>query len=84
VRVFEIVGKRGEVPEDKMKGFQYFEKGLELYRKQQWDEAAKYFSAVYKLIPNDPPCKTFIGRCKEFKEHPPEKDWNGAYEAHEK
>ena len=84
VRVFEIVGKRGEVPEEKMKGFQYFDKGLDLYRKQQWDEASKYFSAVFKLIPNDPPSKVFIGRCKEFKAAPPAQDWNGAYEAHEK
>lgn len=84
VRVYEIVGKRGEVPEERLKGIQYFEKGLELYRKQQWDEAAKYFSATFKFIPDDPPSKVFIERCKEFKAGPPVKDWNGAYEAHEK
>ncbi len=84
VRVFEIVGKRGEVPEEKMKGIQYFEKGLELYRKQQWDEATKHFNAVFKFIPDDPPSKVFIGRCTHYKTEPPEADWNGAYEATEK
>lgn len=84
VRVFEIVGKRGEVPDEKMKGIQYFEKGLELYRKQQWEDAAKHFNAVFKFIPDDPPSKVFIGRCTHFKAQPPQADWNGAYEATEK
>jgi adenylate cyclase len=84
VHVYEIIGKRGEVPEDRMKAIQYFEKGLELYRKQQWDEATKYFSAVFKFAPDDPPAQVFVGRCKHYKASPPGADWDGSYEATEK
>ena len=56
-----------------------FEKGLELYFKQKWDEAIKEFKKVLKLRANDGPSKVFIKRCETFKQNPPEKDWNGVW-----
>ncbi|HUJ73777.1 MAG TPA: adenylate/guanylate cyclase domain-containing protein, partial [bacterium] len=84
VHVYEIVGRRGEVPEDKLKGITYFEKGLDLYRKRQFEEATKYFNAVFKLVPDDPPARVFIERCQHFLAEPPDGDWTGVYEATEK
>ncbi len=84
VRVFEMIGKKGEVPEDKMKGIAYFQKGLELYRKRQFEEASKYFTAVFKFIPNDGPAKEFIERSKDYLENPPDEHWDGSFHATEK
>jgi adenylate cyclase len=84
VRIFQVLGKKGEIPEEKLKGVQYYEKGLELYRKRQFEEAAKYFNAVYKFIPEDPPARTMIARCKDYLTHPPDDHWDGSYHATEK
>jgi adenylate cyclase len=84
VRLYELVAKKGELSEDQQKGFAYFAKGLELYRKQQWEEAAKYFNAVFKFIPDDPPSKKFIDRCRDFYKNPPPEDWDGVFVAESK
>ena len=81
VRLYELLAKKGELPEDLQKGVAYFAKGLELYRKQQWEEAAKYFNAVFKFIPDDPPSKKFIDRCRDFYKNPPGADWDGVFVA---
>ena len=81
VRIYELLAKKGELDEEVKKGIAYFAKGLELYRKQDWEEAAKYFNAVFKFIPDDPPSKTFIERCREFYKNPPGEDWDGVFVA---
>jgi len=57
---------------------------LELYRKMEWEEAAKYFNAVFKFIPDDPPSKKFIDRCRNYYQNPPPKDWDGVFVAESK
>lgn len=84
VRIYELVAKKGELSEEQRKGFTYFAKGLELFRQQQWEESAKYFNAVNKFIPDDPPAGKFIERCRQFKANPPGSDWDGVFEATEK
>jgi adenylate cyclase len=84
VRVYEMVARKGELPEDQFKAFRIFEKGLTLYREQKWDDAIKHFAAVMKVIPGDPPSKVFTARCIEFKENPPGADWDGVFVASEK
>ena len=84
VRVYELVDRKGELDENRTKGHAYFAKGLELYRGQEWDEALKYFAAVNKFIPEDPPSKIFLKRCQEFKAAPPGQEWDGVFTATEK
>lgn len=81
VRVYELLAKKGEWTEEQSKGVPYFLKGLELYRKQEWDEAAKYFKATFKFMPDDPPSKIFIARCEDFKANPPGDEWDGVFTA---
>ena len=81
VRIYELCAKKGELSETQAKGFPYYLKGLELYRKQQWDEAIKYFKAAMKIIPEDPPSAEFIRRCEDFKANPPGDEWDGVFTA---
>ncbi|MEE8436042.1 MAG: adenylate/guanylate cyclase domain-containing protein, partial [bacterium] len=81
VRIYELVAEKGQLTEEQTKAFQYFAKGLELYRDQQWDESAKYFNAVNKFLPDDPPSSKYIDRCRDKKANPPPKDWDGVFEA---
>ena len=88
VRVYELLAKKGELTEEQTKGVAYFAKGLELYRKQEWDEAMKYFNATFKFMADDPPSKIFIARCEEFKANPPViapgEEWDGVFTAESK
>ncbi|MEE8435555.1 MAG: adenylate/guanylate cyclase domain-containing protein, partial [bacterium] len=88
VRVFELMAKKGELTEEQTKGNAYFAKGLELYRARNWDEAIKYFNAVYKFMADDPPSTKFIGRCEAFKVNPPDvpagEEWDGVFTAESK
>lgn len=81
VRVYELVARKGELPEERLKAFRIFEKGLQLYRTQKFEDAIKHFQAVMKVIPNDPPSKTFIERCQDFLQSPPPAEWDGVFVA---
>lgn len=80
VRIYEVLGKKGEVDPEKLKAYKYFSKGLNLYRTQKWDEAKKYFAHTVKLLKFDGVSKVFMQRCAEYKEDPPGKDWDGVYQ----
>jgi adenylate cyclase len=84
VRIYELLAEKGQLPDELQKGIAYFAKGLELYRKMQWEEAAKYFNAVFKFIPDDPPSKKFIDRCRAFYQNPPPEGWDGVFVAESK
>lgn len=78
VRIYEILqaaNKGSEKLEDIKK---LFEKGLELYRQQDWDESEKYFRICAQKY-NDMPSIVFIDRIIHFKNNPPAKDWDGVF-----
>ncbi|OFZ81553.1 MAG: hypothetical protein A2583_04865 [Bdellovibrionales bacterium RIFOXYD1_FULL_53_11] len=71
------------------KGLELFEEARILYSQQKWDEAVKTFTAAGELTrlsaeQPDGACMMYIERCKEFKQTPPEKDWDGSWEMHSK
>lgn len=80
VRIYEVLCKKGELPENTVKAFKYYLKGLQLYRKKEWMEAAKYFAQTAKMVPNDGPSLTYIERCKMFKDSPPPENWDGVFQ----
>ncbi len=80
VRIYEVIGKKGEVPSDCQKASRYFTKGLQLYRNQSWEEAAKYFAHANKLYKNDVASKEFFDRCKDFSVNSPGEAWDGVYQ----
>lgn len=79
VEVFELVGVKGVVPEETLRGLARFEEGLALYRKQEWKKAIEVFQDVMKILPDDPPSKVFIQRSTEFQKNPPPDGWKGEY-----
>jgi adenylate cyclase len=79
VRVYEILGKKGEVEEKKLKAARTFEVGLKLYREQKFEEAKKTFEDALKINPEDGPSIIFIDRCEDFIDSPPGEVWDGVY-----
>ena len=78
-RIFELLGRKGEVANEKLELRDAFEAALVAYRKQAWDEAETGFKNCLALAPEDKPSEVFLTRIKHFREHPPANDWNGAW-----
>jgi len=59
------------------KAWGFHHAGIKRYLTQEFREAAKYFAAVKKLLPNDYLADLYLRRCREYIKSPPPVDWNG-------
>ena len=80
VRIYELLARRGQLPETTQKGRELYLSGLGLYRTQKWEEARSQFQEVLNILPEDGPSKTFIRRCELFCESPPQEVWDGVFQ----
>jgi class 3 adenylate cyclase len=79
VRVFELLGRHGELDPALADLRAYFEQGLEAYRAQQWPQALQAFEAALAVNPEDAPSRLFIDRVKHFQASPPGDAWDGVW-----
>jgi len=80
VRIYELLGKVGELDVSTLQLRDTFATALQNYRQQKWDEAEKGFKACLKIRENDGPSLEFITRIATFSRTPPPKDWNGVWQ----
>lgn len=76
VRIFEILGP----PEDGPRWapvIELFQRGLQAYREQRWEEARAEFDRLLVLRPDDGPAALFLSRCSAAQQSPPPPDWDG-------
>jgi adenylate cyclase len=78
-RIFELLGRKGEVSADRLELRDTFVAALAAYRRQEWDEAASGFRACLAIEANDQPSKIFLARIAEFREQPPAENWAGVW-----
>jgi class 3 adenylate cyclase len=79
VKVYELLGRKGETPEVARKMLPPFAEGLQRYREMRWDDAIDIFSEVLRLHPGDGPARALLERCRAFKNSPPGDDWDGSF-----
>lgn len=84
VKTFELLSKKGELPETIEEMRDIFEEAQDHYFNQNWRQAIKGFKASEKLEDMFPgritnPSTVFIERCKYLKKNSPGKDWNGVW-----
>lgn len=85
VKVFELLGRSNEpLPADIRRMLEHYQDGIDLYRKQKWQDAILKFEQALTGVHNDEPSKIYIRRCREFLENPPPADWDGTYHLTEK
>jgi adenylate cyclase len=80
VRVFEILGEKGEVKEEELEKIAVFERALETYRQGKWDEALNLF----QKIKNDMLAQVYEDRCQTLIQSGDREEWTGVYELKEK
>lgn len=86
---YELIAKKGNLSPEYQKLLPVYNRGLELYREQKWDEAEATFIEADKLedmFPYRPtnPSRVYIKRCRHFRENPPGEDWDGSWRLTEK
>jgi adenylate cyclase len=79
-RVFELLGRKGEVSAELIELRDAFAEALVAYRAREWEKAASAFRACLAITPEDEPSKVFLGRIAHFREEPPAADWLGVWE----
>lgn len=83
VRIFELLGRAGEVEAGVLKVRDLYSEGLEAYRRKDWGTAEKIFTECLRLNPTDGPATVLLQRTVAFKEALPD-GWDGVWRLTEK
>jgi adenylate cyclase len=84
VRVYELLGLRGDIAARTAELRTRFEDGLGLYRERQWDRAHAAFDACLKIDPEDGPSLLFVRRIGALREQILPERWDGVWSLTEK
>ena len=80
VRVFELLGRKGQVDPATMELKNRFEEGLAQYRNGEWDPAEACFQACLGIKPGDGPSQVFIARLQHFRHNPQSRRADGVWD----
>ena len=83
-RIFELLGRKGEVTSERLALRDASVEALDAYRRGAWEEARIGFEACLAIHPCDPPSKVFLGRIAQFRTTAPCTSWNGVWSLVEK
>ena len=84
VRIFELLGPAGSVESGMLELKDLYVKGLDAYRRQDWDTAQQRFQECLGLHPDDGPSRVLLERVAVFRSVAPAPDWNGVWRLSEK
>jgi adenylate cyclase len=79
VAVYQLIGRKGEVAEERLQALAVYEEGSRLYMSRDWLGAAAKFQEVLRLDPNDAPAVLYLERCEALMADPPPEEWDGVY-----
>jgi adenylate cyclase len=79
VAVYELIGRAGEFGAFTPELLETYERGIQLYRAQEFGDAAAAFREVLAVRPHDGPSAMYLERCQELTAVPPPPDWDGVY-----
>jgi class 3 adenylate cyclase len=83
-RVFELLGRKGEVASERLALRDAYEVGLAAYRRKDWHEARAGFEGCLEIMPGDGPSKVFLSRIAQFCATAPSPDWDCVWSLVEK
>jgi adenylate cyclase len=79
IKIYELLGKKGEIEEPLKKELPLYNEGLKNYKNHKWIEAKRCFENLLMSLPEDGPSKVYLERCKNFIQTPPPEDWDGVF-----
>jgi adenylate cyclase len=83
-RIFELLGRKGEVARERLEMRDAFIEALVAYRRGAWEDARAGFENCLAIAPCDAPSKVFLNRLARFRTTAPSSDWTGVWPLTEK
>ena len=83
-RVYELLGRQGELDGASLAGVEAFERGLAAFSARQWDIAAAEFEACLQACPADRAPRRYLEAIHLYVTQAPPEGWAGALELTEK
>ena len=77
VRIYELLGRTGELLSGEDELAHEFENGLKTYRAREWALAERHFQRCLEIRPGDRSSALYIERISEMRTNPPPADWSG-------
>ena len=84
VRLYEIIDETSNATAEMKEAVELFHSGLGWFEKKDWTRAAKDFTSVLRMNPDDGPSKKYLQRCTTYKTEPPADTWDGVFNLSEK
>ncbi len=78
VRIFELLGLKGEVSPEAMRRAADFGRALEAFRARRFGGAAEAFRAAASA--GDRAAEPYLRLCERYAAAPPPPDWDGSYQ----
>ncbi|HLF93845.1 MAG TPA: adenylate/guanylate cyclase domain-containing protein [Planctomycetota bacterium] len=78
VRIYELLGLKGEVPAERLEAARKFEQGLAELRARRFQAAWEIFLGLSQR--KDRAAETYLKVCEEYIHEPPPSDWDGSYQ----
>jgi adenylate cyclase len=75
VCVVELGGRERDANSQVTLLYQKFADALEAYRTRQWRDAARQFSEILDVFPEDGPSRFYLHRCESYVLKPPDEPW---------
>ncbi len=79
IRLYEVLGLAGAVPEERLAYARQFETALDHYFARRFDEAMQVCERLLLTRSDDVAAKNLAERCRVYKETPPPPEWNGTW-----
>jgi len=79
IRIYELLGRTGELVTGTLELAHEFEDGLKAYREREWAAAEERFQRCLEMRPADRPSAIFMERIAEMRRSPPPANWNGVW-----
>ena len=84
MRIYEAMGRAGELGEKETKLRSLFGEGLAAYRRGDWDDAQARFEDCLEISAEDGPARLFVERITHLRGTPPSASWDGVWHISEK
>jgi len=77
--IYELLGLKGGVDEDRLHNRKLYEEALGLYFARSFWDARRIFAQITEACPGDKAACLMMTRCDHMVSHEPAEDWNGIF-----
>ncbi len=79
LRIFELLGRHGQLSVEQVKWNELFSQGLAAYRQRDWGQAEEKFAACLQVSPQDKPTQKYLQASLELRDQALPPDWDGVW-----